>query len=539
MNAQLSNIISLIEKGNFAHAENLAWDLHKINPKDFNINKLLGISLLGQKKNRHALKAFLEANTFFSKDIDTIINIAHLYSELQNHEESIKYANLAIDMDPTRPEPYQSLSNVMIELYDFEKAEYYMEKSIELRKDNFDELCNLGDTLQVYLEILVALKKNEKFNLFCVNFLDRAIQMPLSYFADNYFPFAVFRMLNDVSHEKIKVEYINFIKKLIESDQYENKVARAKKRTSFYIMLAEFYDKEKKTDKANEYYVNLNNELGVIQRVQPFFEQKKIKKIISFFESQLYQNFENTDNKGEGLIFVVGMPRSGTTLTESILSTCPDLFAGGEKIFFPENINVEFIDGLQNITKADLNAIGENYLKQISYGRKDKRFFSDKLPGNYINVGFIKMIFPNAKFIHIHRDPWDNAISLYKQFYVTNIMYASSFFTIATEYANYEFIMGYWNSLFRNTNTILNVAYENLVSNTQIEAERIWEFCELPGSYIPEKRTSFFTKTASQQQVKQKIYSTSLKKADFTEFKDDFLKNLDDQKSYMSSLNLY
>ena len=107
-------------------------------------------------------------------------------------------------MDPTRPEPYQSLSNVMIELYDFEKAEYYMEKSIELRKDNFDELCNLGDTLQVYLEILVALKKNEKFILFCVNFLDRAIQMPLSYFADNYFPFAVFRMLNDVSHEKIK-----------------------------------------------------------------------------------------------------------------------------------------------------------------------------------------------------------------------------------------------------------------------------------------------------------------------------------------------
>ena len=167
MNAQLSNIISLIEKGNFAHAENLAWDLHKINPKDFNINKLLGISLLGQKKNRHALKAFLEANTFFSKDIDTIINIAHLYSELQNHEESIKYANLAIDMDPTRPEPCQSLSNVMIELYDFEKAEYYMEKSIELRKDNFDELCNLGDTLQVYLEILVALKKNKIYCILC------------------------------------------------------------------------------------------------------------------------------------------------------------------------------------------------------------------------------------------------------------------------------------------------------------------------------------------------------------------------------------
>ena len=129
-------------KRKFAHAENLAWDLHKINPKDFNINKLLGISLLGQKKNRHALKAFLEANTFFSKDIDTIINIAHLYSELQNHEESIKYANLAIDMDPTRPEPYQSLSNVMIELLIL-KSRILYGKIIELRKDNFDELCNM------------------------------------------------------------------------------------------------------------------------------------------------------------------------------------------------------------------------------------------------------------------------------------------------------------------------------------------------------------------------------------------------------------
>jgi len=539
MNAQLSNLISLIEKGNFAHAERVAWDLHKINPKDFNINKLLGISLLAQKKNRHALKAFLEANTFFSKDIDTIINIAHLYSELQNHEESIKFANLAIDMDPNRPEPYQSLANVMIELYDFNKAEYYMEKSLELRQFNFDELCDLGDTLQLYLEILVTLKKNEKFISFCVNFLDKATQMPLGYYADNYFPFAVFRMLNDISHEHIKLDYIHFIKKLIEKDQYDNKVIRAKRRTSFYIMLAEFYGKEKETDKANEYYVNLNNELGVIQRVQPFFEQKKIKKIINFFESSKYLNFKDSDNKGDGLIFIVGMPRSGTTLTESILSTCPDLFAGGEKIFFPENINVDFIDNLQNVTKAELDTIGENYLKQISYGKKNKSFFSDKLPGNYINVGFIKMIFPKAKFIHIHRDPWDNAISLYKQFYVTNIMYASSFFTIATEYANYEFIMEYWNNLFKNTNTIINITYEDLVSNTQNEAGKIWDFCGLPGSYLSEKRTGFFSKTASQQQVKQKIYSTSLKKADFAEFKDDFLKNLSDQKSYLSSLNLY
>ena len=117
------------------------------------------------------------------------------------------------------------------------------------------------------------------------------------------------------------------------------------------------------------------------------------------------------------------------------------------------------------------------------------------------------MIFPNAKFIHIHRDPWDNAISLYKQFYVTNMR---MYLFFATEYANYEFIMG-WNSLFRNTNTILNVIMRISYQTLKLKL-RGFGVCELPGSYIPEKRTSFFTKTASQQKVKQKIYSTSLKK---------------------------
>ena len=110
--------------------------------------------------------------------------------------------------------------------------------------------------------------------------------------------------------------------------------------------------REKETDKANEYYVNLNNEPKLSKGFSARTE--KIKKIVRF-QKELYQNFENTDNKGEGLIFVVGMPRSGTT-HQSILSTCPDLLIGEN--FLSENINVEFIDSLQNITKTDLNAIG-------------------------------------------------------------------------------------------------------------------------------------------------------------------------------------
>ena len=146
-------------------------------------------------------------------------------------------------------------------------------------------------------------------------------------------------------------------------------------------------------------------------------------------------------------------------------------------------------------------------------------------------VGYIKKIFPKAKFIHIYRDPWDNAISLFKQNYAFNLSYSSSFFGIALEYANYEYMIRYWRKSSDQL-SFVDVDYKELVSKTKLITKKIWDYCGLDGEYNEERRLDFFSPTASKQQVTKDIFKTSLEKGDFSEFKSQFLEDLNQQRKY-------
>ena len=180
------------------------------------------------------------------------------------------------------------------------------------------------------------------------------------------------------------------------------------------------------------------------------------------------------------------MPRSGTTLIESIIASAPDTISGGELISFYDLIKASLENDQDSVFHEDPGTIYENRIKFI---RQDNKFFIDKLPGNYQSIGYINYIFPKAKIIYVRRDPWDNAISLFKQFYVSNIPYASTFFNIAVIYANHEELIRYWG----NTLNIdfLTIEYEDLVKKTSEMAELIFDHCNISHKYNPEKRKNF------------------------------------------------
>ena len=135
---------------------------------------------------------------------------------------------------------------------------------------------------------------------------------------------------------------------------------------------------------------------------------------------------------------------------------------------------------------------------------------------------------PSAKFIHCYRDPWDNAISLFKQNYSTNIFYASSFFGIATEFANYEFLMQQWKNM-DGKSAFFDVEYEQLVKDEDSVVKALWEYCSLKGKYSPKERKKHFAYTASMQQITKDIYTSSVEKSDFTAQKNSFLEDLEKQ----------
>ena len=141
------------------------------------------------------------------------------------------------------------------------------------------------------------------------------------------------------------------------------------------------------------------------------------------------------------------------------------------------------------------------------------------------------MALPKAKFIHIQRDPWDTAISLFKQLYISNVPFASKFFTIACHIANYRHIMDFWLQKLSN-DKILTVRYEDIVSEKETYSQKIFDFLGLKNNKDLHEREKFFSRTASKLQVREGIHGKSIKKSDFSVFRDDFLETLNNQRRY-------
>ena len=322
--------------------------------------------------------------------------------------------------------------------------------------------------------------------------------------------------------------------------QFNNKIEKNAKIASANICLAEYYKKDRNI--SEQYFVTANNHIANMQRAPIYARQQMYLDLVNYFgnfdEKKILENVDQ--KKGEGLIFIVGMPRSGTTLTESILSTADNTVAGGEKVFFTNNLWSIFSDLKpdQYINPDFIKELGDRYLATIELHRNGAKNFIDKMPANFLYYKFIKLALPGSKFIHVYRDSWDNAISLFKANYQDTIIYASSFFGIATEYSNYSHLMKFWEKT-SSSPCFFNVSYEDLVSNTDKIIHDLWKYCGLIGNFSSEKRKSHYANTASQQQVSRDIYKTSLKKEEFLEFKEQFYKDLSQQNNFWQKIGLF
>lgn len=521
----LSKLNEYMANGNFAKAEILLFDLLKSKPDNYNLNKNLGVALLAQKKYKGAIASFEKCYLLEKRDFDVLLNLSFISLKLQDYEHSIKFANEAIQINPDFAGVYQNLAGCQLELLQFEEAKKNANLAIKLLGGVGSEgLLQYPDLINLYADILLAKREGQDFVTFAEQILDSGIFMG-----------ELFSKLLKHDKSRIKSEYIEPVKKAsVLLDQYKTNVDKNANVALANICLAEYY---KSSDKklSESLYVKANERIASIQRSSLYTHQKFYLKLIDYFG-----NFNDTaiketiePNKGEGLIFIIGMPRSGTTLTESILSTANDIKPGGERIFFPNNLWDVFLELEKDklINPEYIDDLGNRYLEVIAKQRGEHKYFIDKLPANFLYYKFIQLCFPKAKFIHTFRNPWDNAISLFKANFQETITYSSSFFGIANYYANYLALIRFWKKQY-GTNIFFEAEYENLVLNAEAVTKDMWAYCGLEGEFSQEKRKNHYAKTASQQQVSQDIYQTSLKKNEFSEFKLEFEDSLKQQEEF-------
>ena len=264
--------------------------------------------------------------------------------------------------------------------------------------------------------------------------------------------------------------------------------------------------------------------------------QKSILNIIKNYES-IKEGTIADKLKGKNNIFVIGMPRSGTTLTESIISANSEVFGAGELMSFYD-LTYKLMTDHEEFENKHLESVGDRYVLRTKYFLSNYMKVVDKLPNNYHFIGHIRKFLPSSKIILILRDPWDLAVSLFKQRYVSNISYSSSFFNLGVQISNFEACLLYWKSQGVIDDSIMTIRYEDLVQNFEYYQEKIYKFCEIQSEYKKEKRERFFAKTASINQVQNKIHTESLKKKDFLSSKEEFTDAFYSQREFWKSKNI-
>ncbi len=511
-NSPLSQVAHLLQNSNYIEAEAMLWDLLSKSKGDFTLLKTLGLTLLLQNKYPGSAKVYLEAYQINSNDFDVVNNLAHLYLKSEEFQKAYDLALAAKKIDDSKNQPYITLLDLKLRKRNFKEA-LLLTNEITKRID-FNSLIQNPNVIYTILDAYVANKDNDGLLKF------------LNYINEKVFNSEVFYYQSTTLPSEISEKSFNKAKEVLKFEGFKNPVEKAKTISPILFGFAKYYEDKKEIIKSDEYYHAANKEVDTVQRFQPLLNQKLINNIKNHFKSS--SEFFPEQN-GDGLIFIVGMPRSGTTLVESIIASAPNVFSGGELTSFHDLVNFKFDDEPELEKYSDP---GEIYLRRIQFLREDNKYFIDKLPGNYHTVGFINQIFPKAKIIYLKRDPWDTAISIYKQFYVSNIPYASTFFNIAITYSNHEEIMRFWKEECKID--YLTIEYENLVKDIEKTAKEILNYCNIDHAYSPEKRKGHFARTASKNQVTKDVHVSSIGKVSFEESKEGFYKYLKNQQAYWS-----
>lgn len=524
----LSKIIELINSRSYEKAEIELKDQVENQPNNFLINKMYGVTLLAQKKYLMSIKSFENCYNLKNDDYDVNVNLSYLFAKTQDYKKSLIYSQEAIKLNDDRPEAYQNISECLLNLKNFNEAEKNISIAIDKRGGlESEEILKYHDTLSLYGDIILAKKEEKKFCEFAFKILDKG----------NHIAQILISLIR-IDVNNMKEIYLNKMNNILKDiNSIKSLPLKATTESNIYFILAEYFQK-KDTEKSEEYYLKANKIIASLQRGSLFERQKKVAAVIDYFKKIKKTEMKDTNsiNKGKGLIFIMGMPRSGTTLVESIIASANNCVAGGEKLFFPLEFDQLLSENkISKIDSSYIQKLGDKYLETIEIHRDGKKFFTDKLPENYLYCGLIKLALPGAKFIHISRNIWDNAVSLFKQNYSFNLSYTSSFFGIALEYANYEYVVNFWR---KNTDheTFIDISYEEMTSDINLIAKKIWDYCGLEGTYDENKRVNFFSLTASKQQVTKEIYHTSKQKSDFGDYKSKFFNDLSQQREYWSGM---
>lgn len=279
--------------------------------------------------------------------------------------------------------------------------------------------------------------------------------------------------------------------------------------------LAKAYEDRKQFDTAFSYYQNGN----ALKHQRSHYSQTKLSEQIeaqkSVFTADFFKTHKNLGDPSPDPIFIVGLPRAGSTLLEQILASHSQVDGtmelhnvlglaarlSGNKSGYPKVIN--------EIDNEYFTRFGKQFIDNTQCYRQGAAFFIDKMPNNFMHIGLIKSILPNAKIIDARRDPIACCFSGYKQLFAEGQEFSYDLEDLVHYYQSYQSLMTHWDEVLPGF--VLRVQHEDVIDNLEAQVRRILDFCQLPfeASCLEFYKTKRTIKTPSSEQVRQPINSSA------------------------------
>ena len=420
------------------------------------------------KKRKHQL--------FFN-----LLSIA--YQKNGKIEKSIDVMREALSLNPDHPNFLNNIGTCFYKLHKYSEAEKYFKKGLEIDKRHLHILNNLGNL------------KRETFKIEqSINFYKKVLDIQKDAVPTLFNLVGIYRITNQKEESKLYCKKIielnkkltdadrqySLVHKYSENDPHLNEMIKKIndddlnniEKIHLYYGVHKAYEDLKDYENAFKFLKKGNELLKQETKYNFSKDEKRINNYINLYKKIKHIKISGTHRD---LIFIVGMPRSGSSLIEQILTSHKKVFGGGEipyiqeitnKIIDEEKIDVSLLDHYKN-----------EYLTLVSELDNSLSVFTDKELLNFYNVGLILTLFPSAKIINCTRNPVDNCWSIYKNFFPIKTMFVNDFKDIAKFYRLYLNTMKFWQKEFPKN--IFNLNYETLIENPKDQIEKILNFCDL------------------------------------------------------------
>jgi tetratricopeptide (TPR) repeat protein len=485
------------KEGRLEEAERAYRAILRKDPDDVNALRLLGLIAFSAGRFDDAEELLRRSLSLAPDFLNAVIDLGRVLQEAGRLEQAIEAFRRATELAPNSAQAHFLLAAALAPAaLTYESVEAY-QRTIEIRPKHAPAWLGLGHVLKTVGRQAEAIEAYRR----CIDIKP-----------DNG---EIYWSLANLKTFKLTDEDISAMQARIGTEDIA-----PQSRVNFLFALGKAYEDRQDYDRAWNYYRQGNSTQRMRERYDPVQTEIGNDAIIEVFTREFLAEKTGLGHPDPSPIFVVGLPRSGSTLLEQILASHSQVEGTSELPYLGRltaSLNRNRADGInypqavRELGGEHFRALGEEYLERAKIHRVEgAAHFIDKMPNNFPVIGFLHLVLPNAKIIDARRYPLDACLSCYRQLFAKGQSFTYDLTDIGLYYLEYQRLMDHWHEVLPGS--VLTVQYEEVVAHFEDQVRRVLEYCELPweDACINFHQTDRPIRTASSEQVRQPIYTSAI-----------------------------